>query len=240
MSRDGVYRDLVKEISEHLRSRARFSLPSDLQIVADRFVNHHISEAQRTILEGETLYRARINPNKIYSPLPEKELRAPPPEKSRNGRISSAGIPCLYTSTGLETAVHEVRPWIGAFVSVGEFKAKKDIMAVDLYNHESPMKYYENTDEHAEKRHAAFQGNAIKHGCFLTPRHEEDELSYLASQYLSEMFRAKGVGAVAYGSVMLEGGINVAFFNQDELYFVTASCHRIYKSEYSFNLVESR
>src|SRR5689334_21047790 len=56
-----------------------------------------------------------------------KERMKPPAEwvnegKAVEGRVNPKGIPCLYTATHQRTAISEVRPWLGAFVSIAQLQ----------------------------------------------------------------------------------------------------------------------
>jgi hypothetical protein len=62
-----------------------------------------------------------------YSPARMKPL----PDKAYDGRANPKGIPCLYLATRKETALSEVRPWIGSYVSVGQFKILRDVELID-------------------------------------------------------------------------------------------------------------
>ena len=42
--------------------------------------------------------------------------------RATDGRANPRGIPCLYLATTKETAMSEVRPWIGSYVSAGQFE----------------------------------------------------------------------------------------------------------------------
>lgn len=48
---------------------------------------------------------------------------------------------------------------------------------------------------------------------FGSPAHSDDRFAYLASQYIAERIRDSGCGALAYPSVLHEGGKNYAIFD---------------------------
>lgn len=52
-----------------------------------------------------------------YKPERMKPLR----DSAREGRANPKGIPYLYIATDKETAMSEVRPWIGSIISAGCF-----------------------------------------------------------------------------------------------------------------------
>ena len=52
-------------------------------------------------------------------------------DRATEGRVNAKGIPCLYLSTDRDTAMSEVRPWIGSFLTVAQFRVFKDLRVVD-------------------------------------------------------------------------------------------------------------
>ena len=56
----------------------------------------------------------------------------PVPGRARPGRANAAGIPVLYLGVDADTAVAEVRPWIGSQVSVSQFRTTRELRALDL------------------------------------------------------------------------------------------------------------
>jgi hypothetical protein len=56
----------------------------------------------------------------------------PRPSQATEGRANPAGIPVLYLGTTEQTAISEVRPWVGVSVSVAQFKLLRTIKAIDL------------------------------------------------------------------------------------------------------------
>jgi hypothetical protein len=76
------------------------------------------------------------------------ERMKPLPDKAYDGRANSKGmIPCLYLATRKETALCEVRPWIGSYVSVGQFKILRDIELIDCTRgHKKAPFYFEEPE----------------------------------------------------------------------------------------------
>jgi hypothetical protein len=77
-------------------------------------------------------------------PCPHPAARMKPLRgQASEGRANAKGIPCLYLATRKETAMSEVRPWVGSYVSVGQFKLLRDIDIVDCSrNHATLVPYY--------------------------------------------------------------------------------------------------
>jgi hypothetical protein len=76
----------------------------------------------RSQLGGDTYTQVDDEGNEIGDapyPLPEKRMY--PLEYAANeGRANPKGIPYLYLATSKETAMSEVRPWMGSEVSVAQ------------------------------------------------------------------------------------------------------------------------
>ncbi len=73
--------------------------------------------------QGEELFEVQA----AHPPARMKPLA----EKASDGRANPKGIVCLYLATKQETAVLEVRPHIGSYVSIAQFKVLKELRLVD-------------------------------------------------------------------------------------------------------------
>lgn len=61
---------------------------------------------------------------------------------AHEGRVNPRGIPCLYAASNLETAVAEVRPWLGALVSVAQLSPVRLLRLVNCSDgHDSKLAY---------------------------------------------------------------------------------------------------
>ena len=155
--------------------------------------------------QGEECFEARA---------PHAEARMKPlAEKASDGRANPKGIPCLYLATKQETAVLEVRPPIGSYVSVAQFKVLKDLRLVDcsakeIGNLERIFKK-EWTPKDTEKQvwsdiNSAFS-KPVERG--------DDSLDYIPTQIITETFKLNGFDGIAYKSSYGEDGFNVALFD---------------------------
>ncbi|CAB4325875.1 MULTISPECIES: RES family NAD+ phosphorylase [unclassified Brucella] len=52
-------------------------------------------------------------------------------DRAFDGRVNPRGIPCLYMATNDATAVSEVRPAIGAYVTVAGMKCLRELKLID-------------------------------------------------------------------------------------------------------------
>lgn len=93
-----------------------------------------IEQDQEVILsKGDCLLRARIDhgwrPDKninddVPAPMPLKDMK-PYEGMQTEGRANPKGMPYLYMSKSLEAVIGEVRPWVGAYVTVARFEVKR-------------------------------------------------------------------------------------------------------------------
>ena len=70
---------------------------------------------------GTIFWRARPIETEIYPNI--SDLKYPPPEKARQGRLNDLGTPCFYTSAREETALAEVGSSEGQLVQLAGFRA---------------------------------------------------------------------------------------------------------------------
>ena len=56
----------------------------------------------------------------------------PVAEYTREGRANSSGIPVLYLASTEQTAISEVRPWVGSEVSVAQVRVARQLNAINL------------------------------------------------------------------------------------------------------------
>nr|WP_186809722.1 RES family NAD+ phosphorylase [Paenibacillus xylanexedens] len=168
--------------------------------------------SQKTFHKGERFYRARISNEDGFI---LKEMGAPPKELASEGRVNAAGISCLYVSQNRETTIREIRAGAHDFVTIAEFKLKKDINVVDLVNLPllSPFKtidYIDYTQHALNRRHLEKIGEEIAKPL----RRQDSPLDYLPTQYISDFIRSRGYQGIQYTSTMHEGESNLAIFDE--------------------------
>ncbi len=116
------YQHIFDDVAQNFLDAVAASLPS-------RFY---------TLEEGSPLSRARRGCE--WKPRSEDCSEAvsftesgmkPDADKTSAGRANSIRKPVFYGATDDKTAVSEIRPWIGALVSVGRFRALKELQLVN-------------------------------------------------------------------------------------------------------------
>lgn len=119
--------------------------------------------------------------NKINSGAPQNYL-------SKEGRLNPAGISYLYTAEKEDTAVYEVKPFIGQEVSVAILKTKKELTVLDLTREFPkvvvPFPFGEEYDIKAEIDSLL---DVISQK-FKTPNYG-DTFEYIPTQYIAEYIK---------------------------------------------------
>ena len=129
---------------------------------------------------------------------------APPVDVGSAGRINPERIRYLYLAEDPETAIYEVRPTIGQYVSVASFKTVDEIKIYDLAREIKPQE-----GENSENDYSLF--NVIQQR-FSEPN-TGDTFRYLPTQYLGELIKKIGFDGLRFKSSLKNGGINVVLFD---------------------------
>ncbi len=139
------------------------------------------------------------------------------------GRVNSTGIPVLYLASHEQTAISEVRPWIGSEVSVAQFKVLRDLRGVNLsLGHGQVsighLKFAHLLGEEAPDAETKQKAVWIDiDNAFSTPvTISDDAADYVPTQILSELFADAGYDAIIYRSQFGEAGYNIALFNVED------------------------
>lgn len=143
-----------------------------------------------------SFFRARIMPAGARDPFPLDKMGAPPTVSARGGRLNPEGLSYLYLASDESTALAEVRPWMGAHVTIAEFQIATDLTVFDLRSGQLQQDRLVNQICHA----------------FARPTHQEDPLSHVATQYVAEVLKQATSHAVMYDSAMADGWNIMLFF----------------------------
>lgn len=154
----------------------------------------------RQVPKGQIFWRAQlghssgiVDQDRGY----EQDIALPPSrmkprrERALEGRANPKGIPCLYLSNKREAAMSEVRPWVGALVSVGQFEIVRNLTIVDC------------SVLHGQYFALAFRNRvfmiatgtlwAAIDTTFSEPvTDSDDSADYAATQIIAELFRDEG------------------------------------------------
>ncbi len=175
-------------------------------------------ELETSIHVGCILWRAQLGNDwrsmheegEELIPFSPKRMK-PLPFSATEGRANPKGIPYLYLATDKETAMSEVRPWVGAQISVGQFKIKKELRIIDCsVLHKNSLVIYDKEPD-AEKRKTSVWRDITR--AFSEPIDPSDQTAdYLPTQIIAELFKSDGYDGIAYKSA-LSMGHNVVLFD---------------------------
>lgn len=145
-------------------------------------------------------------------------------DRASEGRVNPRGIPCLYMATNDATAVSEVRPRIGAYVTVAAMKCLRELKLIDCSVLAEKHFIYFKEPEPGKMEEAVWSD--IDRAFSAPVDRSDDAAEYAPTQILAELFRSLGYDGVVYRSAFGEDGYNVAIFNIDD--FEVSWC-RLYK-----------
>lgn len=186
----------------------------------------------------DELYRAqigcKISLNDNYKKPFDPDRMYPLIDKAREGRANPKGIPFLYVATEEETAIGEIRPWIGNFVSVAIMRPEKDLLLVDFTRKKtiSELKIQNNN------------GNVVTdyivwgaiNNEFAKPVTRSDNVAeYIPTQILAEVVKSEGFDGIKYKSSLGKGD-NIALFSPKSLIIDDVELYEITKLEHSYDL----
>jgi hypothetical protein len=175
------------------------------------------------------------------------ERMKPLNNQAREGRSNPAGIPALYLGTTEQTAISEVRPWIGADISVAQFELKRTLKAIDLSRGHGEssfgligLQFFLNNEPlSADKKERAVWTD-IDNAFSKPVTSSENTASYAPTQVLAELFRDIGYDAVIYKSQFGEKGFNVVLFNLDDAEAINCAPYQVTGIEVSFKEAGNR
>ena len=170
-------------------------------------------------------------------------------DRAKEGRANPAGIPVLYLASAKQTAISEVRPWIGMGISLAQFKIVRDLRALDLsLGHDQLPRGDltlqelggEKTPDAQKKEKAVWIeiDNAFSRP--VTPSDDHDIAYYAPTQILAELFQDAGYDAIVYRSQFGEMGFNIALFNVEDAEPITAVPCRVTKINIEFDEIGDR
>jgi hypothetical protein len=158
-----------------------------------------------------------------------------------DGRVNPKGIPSLYLSTTADTAMTEVRPWMGSYVSLAQFKIMRDLAIVNcsLDKRMFPMWIVDGKPGELppQKREQVVWGDiSYAFSRPITPDHPAIE--YIPTQILAEAFRAHGYDGIVYRS-LLGDGLNIAIFNCDAAELINCGLYETKSVSFKFEQTDN-
>lgn len=185
-----------------------------------------------TVNAGGILYRAQLGYELEWHPIDPEDpdgdkvdvpgafppaRMKPPSDAAREGRVNPKGIPCLYLADEENTAMAEMRPWIGSYVSLAQFKILRPLRIMNL---PEPKLYFDFAflSHDAPKPDAKTREDAVWGEiayAFSEPViPSDDKAEYAATQILAETFKKAGCDGIRYKS-RVGKGFSFALFDLD-------------------------
>jgi hypothetical protein len=147
-------------------------------------------------------------PNEELPYTPER--MKPCQDRASEGRANPKGIPYLYLATCRQTALAEMRAGKGSLISVGLFKARRDLRIVNCMTDDKTYIYLDHEPPAGERERSVWTAIDKAFATPLTP--SDDVAEYVPTQILAELFKIHGFDGVAYRS-SLGPGHNIALFD---------------------------
>ena len=169
------------------------------------------------------------------------ERMKPRRHRAAEGRANPTGIAVLYLGTTEQTAISEVRPWVGASVSVAQFKILRELKAIDLSKGHGKSSFGAIGLGHflnGEPLSAEEKEKAVWidiDSAFSKPiTNSDDAADYVPTQILAELFRNAGYDAIIYKSHFGKKGFNIAIFNIDDATAINCAPYEVTSIEVKF------
>jgi len=130
--------DTWEEFSQQVKEDPNCELLFRGDVDFHDFLIHEEILGNRTerVPAGTIFYRARLGyirgTDNNHCPFSGSAIGPPPPDKARAGRANVEGQVVLYCADQKETAVAEVRPARGEYVSVAELHTQRELEIADL------------------------------------------------------------------------------------------------------------
>lgn len=246
------------EFARRVRHMHRYVWSSEVQAFLDT-VLATLKDRDVEISKDQILCRAQSGVD--YSPVTNENGKyigeeahgfgaarmKPRANRAKEGRGNPAGIPVLYLASNEQTAISELRPWIGSEVSVAQFKIRRNLRAVNLSLGHGQMSFGHLTfaqlsgekppDADAKEKAVWID---IDNAFSRPVTRSDDTADYAPTQILAELFRHAGYEAVIYRSQFGKRGYNISLFNVDDAAVINCAPYRVSAIDVNFEEIGNR
>ena len=220
------------------------SLKSAIQRFNDFLYKHKI-EMESVIPEGEIWFRARKgfqekiepeslnpfeSPTVVFLPYVEEEIGAAP--NPENGRLNRENEPMLYVSSEYSTALAEIRPEPGDYVSIGGFKVIRDLKIL-VFNQD--IAHFSQNENLLDKYETIYAYDQL----ISEPITKADKKSYKITQGFADEIKKLGYDGVQYRSAVSDG-VNLCIFDVSSAIFEKGHSKSIFVKKVSYDFDEVR
>jgi hypothetical protein len=126
----------------------------------------------------------------LYEELPFQycpQRMKPRANRALEGRSNPKGIPYLYVATEQETAIAEVRPWVGALVSAAHLESTRELRLLNCTSDDHRTMIYFAEPDAPERERAVWKD--IDRAFSRPVSVQDDTADYAPTQILAELFR---------------------------------------------------
>jgi hypothetical protein len=178
-----------------------------------------LAQLETALASNIVLHRARLGfcgTNEEPRPYEGTCMGAPPPDNAIAGRANRDKQSVVYCAEEEDTAVYEVRPSRGVYVSVAQLHGVHQLRIADLCRElPEPNPFVDEALNYGVELRGLFigLGNALA----APMRRTDDESHYLPTQALAERIQAAGYHGIRYPSAMCKGGHNIVIFEPAQI-----------------------
>jgi hypothetical protein len=135
-------------------------------------------------------------------------------------------------ASNLNTAIGEVRPWIGSKVSVAEFVAMRDLTVIDCSKHHLGL--ISVIGPPMMGSHEDGMWSSIDEAFAKPVQKNEEGPSYIPTQILAELFKSQGYDGIRYKSRLDQDGFNYVIFDTDLMCIVNCSLYEVSSIKFEY------
>lgn len=228
---EGRYSDLWERFKFSVSHRQRFFNSDALKMLREIFddvpslKNRDGGWVVYELSGTDQIYRARRGPtfdkaSRIRGAA-EKELNAPPRRDRSSGRMNPSGIPVFYGALDPLTALSELRPQVGDYVTVGKFEPGRKLNVIDLTRFQRPLLAMSKFDKRYVRQSQIWKFMQTLMRDIARPVSVHDEhLDYVPTQIVAEFlfehflltgrFENQKIDGILFASPQTGSGKNIA------------------------------
>lgn len=166
----------------------------------------------------------------VPCPFPPNRMK-PLRDRASEGRANPKGIPYLYLATDKETAMSEVRPWLGSLISLAQFLTLEELQLINCSVTHDSWHLYLN-EPSSDKREQAVWADIDR--AFSRPVTPNDQVAdYVPTQVIAEFFKSHDFDGIVYKSALGEGH-NIALFDVDVAELMKCSLFKVKSLRFEF------
>jgi hypothetical protein len=217
------YESPVEKLFQDIRTLAvpRIKVPSDVESQLDKY----LEEATKCCTSEWTctqpvLFRARKSDYGQFEKFATKDMGPPPAAIVSAGRAQLAGDAMLYLADSCQTAITEVKPDVGEYVTVGNFRINpgKPVKILDLTQFKAVYSVKVSQLQNLIN---------LSRYVFSAPVHPAQPRKYYAQAYFVQKIRDLGYDGIGYESAIHDKGRCFAFFDASLFKCTRTQLHQV-------------